>query len=339
VGFLGAGFIARFHLGMLADADVDHTVAVVHDPDPAKASAFAETSGARPVGSEAEVLDGCDAVYVCTWTSEHPRLVREAAQRGLAVFSEKPLAFDLVHARQMADAVDDAGVVNQVGLILRSLPTFRLLRHLLDHPDNGRVMTVVFRDDQYIPVQGQYASTWRGDRHRAGAGTLLEHSIHDLDILEWLLGPVGSLSARSACFHDLDGIEDLAVVNLVFENGALGTLTSVWHDILSRPSLRRLEIFCERAWFALEGDMSGPLRWERQNGDRGAIKGHELVEAAGEVGAGWDNPAERFLRAVAEGAPTWPDFRSALRAHALADAAYESARFDGTLRKPARVVT
>lgn len=339
VGFLGAGFIARFHLGMLASSGADHTVAVVHDPDVEKASTFAEASGARLVASEEDVLDGCDAVYVCTWTSEHPRLVAEAAARGRAVFCEKPLAFNLAQARAMVDAVEAAGVVNQVGLVLRSLPTFRLLRHLLDHPDNGRVMTVVFRDDQYIPVQGQYQSTWRGDRTRAGAGTLLEHSIHDLDILEWLLGPVGSVSARSAGFHGLDGIEDLAVVNLYFEDGAVGTLTSVWHDILARPSLRRLEIFCERAWFSLEGDLAGPLCWERQNGDRGELEGRELAEAAAEVGAGWDNPADRFLRAVSDGVATWPDMRSALRPHALADAAYESARFEGTVRKPARVVT
>jgi predicted dehydrogenase len=200
-------------------------------------------------------------------------------------------------------------------------------------------MTVVFRDDQYLPVQGQYASTWRGDRVKAGAGTLLEHSIHDLDILEWLLGPVGSVSARTSCFHDLDGIEDLAVVSLGFESGAVGTLTSVWHDLLSRPSHRRVEIFCERAWFALDGEMHGPLAWERSTGEKGEVAGADLVRAAEEVGAGWDNPAERFLRAVEQGATTWPDFRSALRAHALADAAYESARFDGTVRKPDRVVT
>lgn len=338
VGFLGAGFIARFHLGMLADATADHRVVAVHDPDTEKATAFAERTGARLAPSEEAVFEACDAVFICTWTSEHPRLVAEAAARGLAVFCEKPLAFGLAQARGMVDAVESAGVVNQVGLILRSLPTFRLLRHLLDHPDNGRTMTVVFRDDQYIPVQGQYASTWRGDRRKAGAGTLLEHSIHDLDILEWLLGPVGSVSARSAGFHGLDGIEDLAVVNLLFEDGAVGTLTSVWHDILARPSLRRLEIFCERAWFALEGDLAGPLRWERQNGDRGDLEGRELAEAAAEVGAGWDNPADRFLRAVAEGTPTWPDMRAALRPHALADAAYESARFEGAVRKPARVV-
>jgi predicted dehydrogenase len=339
IGFLGAGFITEIHRGMLAAAEADHVIAAVYDPDAEKAARFADVSGAHRMGSEAEVLDASDAVFICAWTSEHPRLVRAAAERGLAVFSEKPLAFDLAQAREMTDRVEAAGVVNQVGLILRSLPSFRLLRHLLDHPDNGRVMTAVFRDDQYIPVQGQYASTWRGDRLRAGAGTLLEHSIHDLDILEWLLGPVASVSARSRGFHDLDGIEDLAVVTLVFESGAIGSLTSVWHDVLARPSLRRLEIFCERAWFALEGEMSGPLRWQRSNGDEGVLQGRELAEAADDVGAGWDNPADRFLHAVGEGTATWPDFRSALRAHALTDAAYESARFDGTVRKPDRVVT
>src|SRR5690606_9853046 len=147
VGFLGAGFIAEFHRGMLADAGTDHTISLVHDPDGERAAAFADATGARVAATEAELLDGCDAVFVCTWTSEHPRLVEAAVARGLAVFSEKPLAFNLSLARAMADQVDESGVVNQVGLILRSLPTFRLLRHLLDHPDNGRVMTAVFRDD------------------------------------------------------------------------------------------------------------------------------------------------------------------------------------------------
>jgi predicted dehydrogenase len=339
IGFLGAGFIAEFHRGMLADADVAHSIVAVRDPDARKSAAFAERAGAQVVSTTDELLDACDAVFVCTWTSEHQHLVEAAAQRGLAVFCEKPLAFDLSHARQMTAAVEDAGVVNQVGLVLRSLPSMRYLRHLLDHPDNGRVMTVVFRDDQFIPIQGDYASTWRADQHKAGAGALLEHSIHDLDILEWLLGPVGSVSARSSSFHGIDGIEDLAVVSLMFENGAIGTLTSVWHDLLSRPSLRRIEIFCERAWYALEGEFAGPVHWDRADGDRGSVEGSTLVEAAREVGAGWDNPAARFLRAIADGEPTWPDFRSALRAHALADAAYESARFEGTPRKPARVVS
>ena len=84
VGFLGAGLIATFHSKMLRPARADVTWAGVYDPDPARAEAFGRASGALVCASEDEVLDGCDAVYVCTWTSEHPRLVAAAAELGQA---------------------------------------------------------------------------------------------------------------------------------------------------------------------------------------------------------------------------------------------------------------
>ena len=235
----------------------DAELACVYDPDAAHAETFAAASGARVVSSEDELLSSVDAVYVCTWTAEHPRLVAEVAARGLPVFCEKPLAVGVDGARAMVEAVEAAGVVNQVGLVLRDSPDFLLLRHLVRQPESGRVMSVVFRDDQYIPIQGQYGSTWRADPTRAGAGALLEHSIHDLDILEWLIGPIGAASAASSEFHDIAGIEDAVAATLRFENEAVGSLVSIWHDLLERPSLRRVEVFCERAHYWLDDDESG----------------------------------------------------------------------------------
>ena len=69
-------------------------------------------------------------------------------------------------------------------------------------------MTVDFRDDQYIPVQGMYASTWRGDPARAGRGALLEHSIHDVDVLEWLFGPMLGRRHDGASSTAMAGIDD-----------------------------------------------------------------------------------------------------------------------------------
>jgi myo-inositol 2-dehydrogenase/D-chiro-inositol 1-dehydrogenase len=80
--------------------------------------------------SEDEVLDSCDAVYVCTWTSEHARQIEKAVARGLAVFCEKPLAFDLATAQRMAAMVAESGVVNQVGLVLRRSPAYLWAKHL-----------------------------------------------------------------------------------------------------------------------------------------------------------------------------------------------------------------
>lgn len=331
IGFLGAGLIATYHGKSVHRSGADHVIAAVYDPDEDRRCAFAAASGASPVETEDALFAAVDAVYVCTWTSEHARLVTAAAERGLPVFCEKPLATDLATATAMTDAVAAAGVINQVGLVLRSSPSFLELEHQIRDPRNGRVQAVVLRDDQFLPIQGMYGSTWRGDVARAGAGTMLEHSIHDVDALEWLLGPVTAVSARSSSFHGLPGIEDTVVAALSFEGGAQGSLTSVWHQLLERPSLRRIEVICERAFLTLEHDVLGPVTWTRPDGEHGALDGEALVAA---VSARHDgqlpNQDRSFVEAVASGrAGPDPDFRTALRAHRVVDAVYRSAAAGG----------
>jgi len=330
VGFLGTGWIARFHAGMLRSAGEPFEPGPVYDVDPARSEAFAADFGYRVVDSEAAVLDGCDAVYVTTWTSEHGRLVAAAAAAGRHVFCEKPLAVDADGARAMAAAVEEAGVVAQVGLVLRRSPAFGLARSLLSDERAGRVMAVVFRDDQFIPVRGYYGSTWRADRTKAGAGTLLEHSIHDLDLLEHLLGPAASVACRTSTFHELHGIDDVAAVTLGFTSGATASLTSVWHDVDERGSLRRVEILCERAFIVVEGDWSGPVRWQYAgDGEESVLEGDDLVVETKRRGVRLGNPDGSFLRAIRDGKPAWPSLRDAVRAHELADACYASAALDG----------
>jgi predicted dehydrogenase len=330
LGFLGGGFIARYHAMMLGLARADAEIVAVHDPDLEKAARFAAETGATCAGTEEAVMDAAEALYVCTWTSEHPRLVAAACERGLPVFCEKPLAVSLDAAIEMVAMVEGARVVNQVGLVMRDYPGFNLLRHLVQRPEAGRVMSVAFRDDQYIPIQGMYDSQWRADPQRSGAGTLLEHSVHDLDILEWMLGPVTSVTARTSEVHGIDGIDDVAVATLAFEQGTLATLTSVWHDVLERPSLRRVEVFSERAYAVLEGDVFGPVRWTGPEADVGALADEALVDHLHTHDIHPRNPDGAFVEAVISGRPARPCFADALRAHVLVDAVYRSARHGGT---------
>lgn len=329
VGFLGAGLIATFHSKMLKGSGEDVAWAGVYDPDPDRAAAFATASGATACATEDEVLDGCDAVYVCTWTAEHPRLVSKAVQRGLPVFCEKPLAVDLPTAEAMVAEVEASGLTNMCGLVLRRSPAFNLAKALREDPEAGPTMAVVFRDDQYIPTQGQYASTWRADRDKAGAGTLIEHSIHDVDMLEHVVGPVAEVSARQANHHGHPGIEDVFSAQITFAGGALGTLTSVWHDVLSRPSLRRVEIFCGSRWIVIEDDWFGPVTWQDPGGPAVTVSGPELLARCAERGIATPNPDGDFVAAVRDGTPAHPDLTVALRAHRIVDAAYRSAADGG----------
>lgn len=330
VGFLGAGLIATFHSKSLRHCGAPIERVGVYDSDAGRADTFAAASGHVAMSSEDEVLDSCDAVYICTWTSEHARQVEKAVQRGLAVFCEKPLAFDLSTAEKMASTVAAAGVVSQVGLVLRHSPAYLWGRHLIEEPEAGRLMAIVFRDDQFIPVQGHYGSTWRSDRTLAGAGTLLEHSIHDVDMLRFLIGEVERVSTFSTNFHGHDGIEDVATASMRFANGALGTLTSIWHDNLARPSLRHVEIFCERRLITIEGDdWYGPVHWSDSHGPAHSLTGDDLASAVAPLRDAPENPDAAFVSAALAGTPAHPNFDDAVEAHRIIEAMYTSAREQG----------
>jgi len=330
VGFLGAGQQAGYHARSLAASGVEFTFGGVHDADASRAQSFASWTGATVCASDIEVVGSCDAVYVCTWTAEHPRLVSLAAAAGKAVFCEKPLATDLAAAARMAEEVATNGVVNQVGLVLRASNAMALLGHLVDDASSGRVLSVTFHDDQVLPVDGWYQSSWRGDAAKAGSGVLLEHSIHDVDLLERLGGPLRTVAASASYGHGIPGIEDVVTATLRYASGAHANLTTVWHDIPERLNDRRIEVVCERLWASLEGDWIGPLRWQRPGQAPETLQGEALLARAADLGLTPANPDGEFVTAAAAGRPSTPDFAAALRAHVIVDAAYRAAR-DGAV--------
>jgi myo-inositol 2-dehydrogenase/D-chiro-inositol 1-dehydrogenase len=330
IGFFGAGLIAGFHARSLRASKADFEFAGVYDVSSERAAEFAGWTGATAVSSEESVLASCDAVYVCTWTSEHPRLVALAASHGKPVFCEKPLGVGLSAAQSMAAAVSSAGVANQVGLVLRSSPSLALLEHLLRDPESGRLLSITFHDDQILPVQGWYQSDWRGDPSLAGSGVLLEHSIHDIDVLERLGGPAASVAANSETVHGIAGIEDVMAATFRYAGGGVANLTTIWHDIPERLNDRRIEVTCSRFWAVLEGEWIGPLSWQRPGVARETLQGEKLIARVDELGLTRPNADGDFVDAVASGRPASPDFADALRAHVVVDAAYRSAASGGS---------
>ena len=343
VGIIGAGFIGRFHAwavrGLVGMGLVDAEYVGVCDRDEERARQFAETAGLSLCTTDPDELIGSpevNTVYVCTPTGSHRDLVLKAARADKAVFCEKPLARNLEEARQMRDAVVAAGVPHQVGLVLRHSPIFTVLKDLMADPDLGRPMAVILRDDQFFPIQGHYQSDWRKDYDVAGGGALIEHSIHDLDLLTWLIGDVQAVAARTRNFAGHQGVEDLASVWLRFRNGAEGHLVSVWHNVLSRPSLRNIEVFWENGYFACDQDMFGELRHQTRATPDGVLSREEVNERylalVGLSGAEHMEALTRysledyfFLRDLTEGRRPFPGFEVALRAHELVDAVYRSA--------------
>jgi predicted dehydrogenase len=341
IGFAGTGLIAWAHgLGLLAMIDggvIDADIAAVLDQSEKRAEGFAAAFGAEVVSDLAELMERCDAVWVCTPTLAHRSAVDAAANAGRAIFCEKPLATGLAGSQSLAQVVAAAAVPAQSGLVLRSAPVFRALRELVASGSLGRPMAAIFRDDQYFPIQGTYASQWRADVTQAGGGCLIEHSIHDVDILRFCFGEVDQISARTANFSGYAGIEDLATVSLSFSSGLEAHLTSVWHNILSRGSTRRIELFCQEGMVWLDNEFRGPLHVQTsQDSQEIPCPSPEWVDdlplGHDEVGLAVRAYVEAdrgFIDAVEAGRFPAPSLEEALVAHQLVDAAYRSAGLGG----------
>jgi predicted dehydrogenase len=331
-------------LQQLADAAlIDGGLTATFDDDPARAAKVARHHGGEPKETLEALLDEVDVVWVCTWTAAHLAAVEAAADRGLAIFCEKPLAPDLATAVRVSAALER--VPHQVGLVLRWAPVFRSIAATVASGEYGPALAAVMRDDQYFPVQGLYGSTWRGDVAHAGGGTVIEHSIHDVDVIRWTLGDPVEVSARTASRFGFPGIEDTAAATFTYADGSIAQLTSVWHQVLSRESSRRLEVFCEKAMLWTDDDYLGPVHVLTDDGEL-------LVEAAAPAWserftlpevyakalAQYAEPSKSFLDSVAqlraEGSPDpttigHPRAGDALAAHRLVDAIYRSAADGG----------
>ncbi len=346
VGLIGCGHIGRFHARNIRDLtrrgtnagalDIDYHA--VCDRDLSRAQAFAELGGCHIATSDAAALmesDAIDAVYICTETVEHVALVLAAAQAGKHVFCEKPLATNFADAKRMLDAVRRAGVTHQVGLVLRYSPVFRVIEDLMQDADLGPLLSISLRDDQFFPVRGHYGSTWRGDVTRAGGGTLIEHSIHDVDLITRLAGDVEQLRCTTRNVSGHRGIEDVATATFQHAGGHTTQLSSIWHAMDGRLSTRRLEVFFEGGYLLTEHDYFGTVTLQRRQGEAITLSADEVLARylrlenldpvdhdLRSLGGLCDHA---FLQACATRQRARPDFADALNAHRLVDACYLSA--------------
>jgi predicted dehydrogenase len=244
----------------------------------------------------------------------------------------------LASATELVDAVGASGVISQSGLVLRSAPVFLALRDLVAGAELGDPMAAVFRDDQYFPIKGQYASMWRADVAQSGGGCLIEHSIHDVDILRFCFGKIDRVAACTANHAGHAGVEDVASVSMTFASGMVAQLTSVWHDILSRGSTRRVDVFFQQGLVSLNNEFRGPLRVQTSEGtEERPCPSPEWVDElplpddrVGLAIRAYVEADRGFLEAVSGAGKPEPSLDVALDAHRLVDAAYRSADNGGT---------
>lgn len=239
-GIIGTGMIADFHAKSIQGIK-NATLAGVCGSDPIKAGKFAEKYKAKAFTNYQEMLRSgdIDIVTIATPSGNHMEPAIEAARCGKHVLCEKPLEISLERMDKMIEAHEKAGTFLGGIFNYRFNDPVAILKNAIDQNRFGDISYASvhvpwWRSDEY------YRNNWRGTWKLDGGGALMNQSVHMIDLLQYLMGPIDSLSGFIATRgHDIE-VEDTATAIVKFRNKALG---GIYGSTASFPGqFRRIEI-------------------------------------------------------------------------------------------------
>ncbi len=235
-GIVGCGKVAHLHAAALSGLPESELVGVA-DVAPDRAREFGARYDVRAYPNLESMISAgkIEAVAVCTPHPEHRAPAVRAAEAGIHVLVEKPLASSLADCDAMIEAAARhnvrLGVVSQRRLFE---PVSRMKAAIdagkIGAPVLGTVAMFSWRDENYYR-----SDPWRGKWGTEGGGVLINQSPHHIDLLQWLMGPIDEISGYCANLnHPYIEVEDTALTMIRFRSGALG---SVVVSLSQKPGL------------------------------------------------------------------------------------------------------
>ena len=224
VALVGCGRISANHFEALSRIDGLDLVAVC-DTVEARAREAGERWGVPWFTSYDQMLARvtCEVVSIATPSGLHPQHGIIAARAGKHVVSEKPMAITLSAADELVKACDDAGVQLFVVQQNRLNATVQLVKRAMDKGRFGRVYmanaTVRWTRPQEYYDQAPWRGTWEFD-----GGAIMNQASHYVDLIQWLVGPVEGVMAKTATMARRIEAEDSGAAILKFRNGAIGVI-------------------------------------------------------------------------------------------------------------------
>lgn len=224
VALVGCGRISHTHFDAIRDIEGLELAAVCDVIEP-RARDAGERNNAPWFTSYPRMLAeaACEAVAICTPSGLHPQHGILAASAGKHVICEKPMAISLKSADELVHACDSSGVHLFVVKQNRLNPAVQLVKRALDKGRFGRLYlantTVRWTRPQEYYDQAPWRGTWEFD-----GGAFMNQASHYVDLIQWLVGPIESVVAKTATLARRIESEDTGVAVLKFRSGAIGVI-------------------------------------------------------------------------------------------------------------------
>jgi predicted dehydrogenase len=339
-GIIGAGMIGRFHAKAITDM-TGGTLHSVFDLNLERAEALAADFGAKAYSDMDAFLadENLDIVTVGTPSGAHLDPTLAALNAGKHAIVEKPLEVTTERIDQLMDAAQKSGKTLAAVLNRRFHPGMDAFKKASTEGRFGTLASASayikwYRDQAYYDSAG-----WRGTWALDGGGALMNQSIHTVDALLYLAGPVKRVTANTALLaHERIEVEDHCVALLEFENGARGVIeasTCTWSKD-GHPARVQLSGTEGSVFLADEAFES----WDFQNEQPEDEEIRSSLMKGQEAGLGANDPSaintyqhqrnfEEVVTAIHEGREPTTSANESRKAVELIQAIYESAKNDG----------
>ncbi len=329
-GIAGFGWVARDYMAPAIEASGGTVVAIADPSDIAQASA--ESASIVAYDDAATMLGGteCDILYVATPNDLHAAAVRAAADAGVAVLCEKPMAATLADAEAIAADVESSGILYGTAFDQRHHPAHVAVRDAIAAGDIGtptaiRIVYACWVDPLWSPSLGLGGTgeNWRTDPAAAGGGAVIDLALHGLDLAGMLLGePLVDLHiALQRRIHDYP-VDDGGMLTARTASGTLVQLHVAYNHPEALPR-RRLEIVGDAGLLVATDTMgqSAGGTLTQQDGRTGDVVPIPFDEHLSPFTA-----QARAFAATARGEPHDFSLARDIRLMRLFDAAYTDAR-------------
>ncbi len=269
IGFAlaGLGMAGDIHAREFEHVDGARLVAVCGRSEP-KAKAFAETYGIEKWYVDYEKLlhdDEVDVVNILVPTGNHAELTIAASNAGKHVLVEKPLEVNLARADEMIRVCRANGTKLGVIFQMRFGSVAEKLKRVIDSGALGKIILADAIDKESRTPAYYESAAWRGTKALEGGGSLMTQSIHIIDLLQHLVGPVRSIIGRVATKRHRIEVEDTATALVSFESGAMGVIEST--TSITPAMMSKLEIHGEKGTIVANAQYDKILFWNIEGYD------------------------------------------------------------------------
>lgn len=225
-GILGVGDVCEKKSAPAMDK-IDHSeISVVMRRNPDQAADFAQRHGvSRWTDQVDEVINDpeVNAIYIATPPHVHTELALKAAAAGKPTYVEKPMARTYEECHRMVDAFQQANVPLWVAYYRRALPNVLRVKELLKQNAIGEVRMVTIELYQPLRPTDANASNWRVHPEVSGGGYFHDLASHQLDLLDFLFGPIQYAHGFSTNQAGAYPADDAVAASFRFASGVLGT--------------------------------------------------------------------------------------------------------------------